>query len=179
MAPEVLQFAPFLLIVGTASGIWLYFRNQRRVRARQLVAQAPADGIEVGLCPNCGADLAGMFCAKCGAHHTGQVVVDAPAVSLARTEGEIYRLRELERRLHSDRHGVPLLLSFFIPGLGQMVKGQFLSGLAVMFMTAVFGFLCVFGFGIPLLLVLWIAQLYDAYVKPDASTVAELKRLGR
>ena len=33
----------------------------------------------------------------------------------------------------SQKHGVPLLLSIFIPGLGQLVKGQVKKGLLIFF----------------------------------------------
>lgn len=33
----------------------------------------------------------------------------------------------------SQKHGVPLLLSIFIPGLGQVVKGQVKKGLIIFF----------------------------------------------
>src|SRR5437763_1108403 len=33
----------------------------------------------------------------------------------------------------AQKHGVPLLLSFFVPGLGQLVKGQVRKGLIIFF----------------------------------------------
>lgn len=78
----------------------------------------------------------------------------------------------------TQRHGLPALLSFFIPGLGQMVKGQFLVGILIMIATAFFALLCAVGIGFVLLPLLWIVQLYDAYVKPDAALAADMKRLG-
>jgi TM2 domain-containing membrane protein YozV len=57
----------------------------------------------------------------------------------------------------NQKHGVPALLSFFIPGLGQIIKGQVGKGILIFF-----------GVGLGMLLVipgiiLWIWQIADAY----------------
>lgn len=82
-----------------------------------------------------------------------------------------------QTKLISQKHGVPLLLSFIIPGLGQLVKGQVKKGLLIFFAPIV-GFLVflIVGFlmnnsGVFALLgylwlgviVLYIWQLIDAY----------------
>ena len=58
----------------------------------------------------------------------------------------------------SQKHGVPALLSFFIPGLGQIVKGQVGKG--------VLSFIGV-GLGLVVLVIpgviIWIWQIVDAY----------------
>src|SRR4051812_47817133 len=46
-----------------------------------------------------------------------------------------------------QKHGVPLLLSLFIPGLGQLVKGHIKKGLIIFFAPSVaFILLLIFGF---------------------------------
>ena len=57
-----------------------------------------------------------------------------------------------------QKNGVPLLLSLFIPGLGQIVKGEIFKGIIV-FVCFVLG--CFF-FIIPGIIV-WVIQLIDAY----------------
>ncbi|UMX47531.1 MAG: hypothetical protein L7H18_03725 [Candidatus Nealsonbacteria bacterium DGGOD1a] len=57
-----------------------------------------------------------------------------------------------------QKYGVPALLSFFIPGMGQIVKGEVLKGI-IAFISFVAG--C-FLFVIPGIII-WIAQLIDAY----------------
>ena len=86
----------------------------------------------------------------------------------------------IRHRLSTQRHGLPAFLSLFIPGLGQMVKGRFLLGVGVMFAMFVFtGVLFAAPpVGLVLLLVAWIAQLYDAYASPDSALAADMKRLG-
>ncbi len=37
----------------------------------------------------------------------------------------------------SQKHGAPLLLSFFVPGLGQLVKGQVKKGLIIFFLPPI------------------------------------------
>lgn len=55
-------------------------------------------------------------------------------------------------------HGIPALLSFFVPGLGQLVKGQVIKGVLIFI-----GFFAgLFAFIIPGIIV-WIWQIIDAY----------------
>ena len=77
-----------------------------------------------------------------------------------------------------QKHGVPLLLSIFIPGLGQLVKGQIKKGLLIFFTPSI-AFIILFIQGsiagggshvFALMGQFWIAgfilyfwQLYDAY----------------
>jgi len=57
-----------------------------------------------------------------------------------------------------QKHGVPALFSFFIPGLGQLVKGQIGKGILFFFGTLI---------GLALLvlpgLIIWIWNIADAY----------------
>jgi TM2 domain-containing membrane protein YozV len=75
-------------------------------------------------------------------------------------EEEKYRLQVAASATPQAKqtHGVPALLSFFIPGLGQIVKGQVGKG--------VFTFIGV-GLGLFILVipgvVIWIWQIVDAY----------------
>ncbi len=52
-------------------------------------------------------------------------------------EEEQYRQVLATSSTHAQKHGVPLVLSFFIPGLGQIVKGQFKKGLIILFAPAI------------------------------------------
>jgi TM2 domain-containing membrane protein YozV len=58
----------------------------------------------------------------------------------------------------NQKHGIPALLSFFFPGLGQIIKGQVGKGILT--------FLGV-GLGLMLLvipgIIVWIWQIADAY----------------
>ena len=83
--------------------------------------------------------------------------------------------REDVIRRSNARHGVPALLSFFIPGLGQLIKGDILSALFIFVAAAGFGFLCFAGIGFVLLPILWIWQIYNAYTAPDGSTKRDLR----
>ncbi len=63
--------------------------------------------------------------------------------------------------MEKQKHGVPALVSFFIPGLGQLIKGQFLKGFLI---WVVGGLLCFFlwwTFIIPF--AIWAWNVYDAY----------------
>jgi len=56
-----------------------------------------------------------------------------------------------------------LIMSFFIPGLGQLYTGQFLKAVALFLLAVVFGFLSTMLIGIPFYLIVWIYSMYDAY----------------
>jgi TM2 domain-containing membrane protein YozV len=56
-----------------------------------------------------------------------------------------------------------LVLSFFIPGLGQFYTGQFLKGVALFVLAVVFGGLSSMLIGIPFYLIVWAYSMYDAY----------------
>ncbi len=60
-------------------------------------------------------------------------------------------------------HGVPALFSFFIPGLGQLVKGDFVKAIGIWIALLISTFFSVVGIGVLMGLVIWIAQIYDAY----------------
>lgn len=59
------------------------------------------------------------------------------------------------------------LLSFFVPGLGQIIKGQIAKALLIWLGLLVFLGLSFVVVGIPFLVVLWFWQIYDAYNSPQ------------
>lgn len=79
-----------------------------------------------------------------------------------RIEKEEYarRLAEASQVSVPQKHGIPALMSFFVPGLGQIIKGQVGRGILIFF-----GFLL----GLCLLIVpgiiVWAWQISDAYNK--------------
>jgi TM2 domain-containing membrane protein YozV len=56
-----------------------------------------------------------------------------------------------------------LVLSFFIPGLGQFYTGQLLKAIMLFLLALVFGALSVALVGIPFYLIVWVYSMYDAY----------------
>lgn len=60
-------------------------------------------------------------------------------------------------------YGVPAILSFLLPGLGQMVKGQWLKGFAFLFGYAIsiVLFLLLIGFILAPIVLIW--NIFDAY----------------
>jgi len=59
-----------------------------------------------------------------------------------------------------SKHGVPALLSFFIPGLGQVAKGQVGRGIGFFFGTIVASITIIGG------VIVWLWNIADAYNKP-------------
>lgn len=119
-------------------------------------------------CSNCGTALSGNFCSGCG-HASVDAQIAGPSVAEMASAA----------RKADQRHGVPALLSFFIPGLGQLVKGDVLSAVFAFGGAVFFGWLCVAGIGFFLLPIFWVWQIYDAYTAPDGATKRELKRLAK
>ena len=58
---------------------------------------------------------------------------------------------------------IALILSFFIPGLGQFYTGQLTKAILLFVAAVIFGILCAILIGIPFYLIVWIYSMYDAY----------------
>lgn len=58
---------------------------------------------------------------------------------------------------------VAVILSFFIPELGQFYTGQLLKALVLFVLAVVFGGLSAFVIGIPFYILIWLYSMYDAY----------------
>lgn len=76
------------------------------------------------------------------------------------------------KQKESRKHGVPAIFSFFMPGLGQIIKGEVLKGICIFglyLILAVFTVFLVFSLSLFCLvtsisgLVLYIWNIYDAY----------------
>jgi TM2 domain-containing membrane protein YozV len=68
--------------------------------------------------------------------------------------------------LHSNIHygfAFALVLSFFIPGLGQFYTGQLVKAVILFVAAIVFGAMSTMIIGIPFYVVVWLYSMYDAY----------------
>lgn len=74
---------------------------------------------------------------------------------------------------NTKKHGFPALLSFLVPGLGQLIKGHFMKAI-IIWASAIFIWFAIFGslmsgqLGLSILLyfipfVVWLWNVYDAY----------------
>ncbi|MCQ1537978.1 hypothetical protein FTO68_03105 [Methanocalculus taiwanensis] len=57
-----------------------------------------------------------------------------------------------------------VILSFFIPGLGQFYTGQLLKAIALFILAVLFAGLSTLIIGIPFYIIVWLYSMYDAYV---------------
>ncbi len=125
----------------------------------------------MAFCANCGTEVSGNFCATCGAA-TGASTSPPPATTRAPgtvTAADVVQLAKIQAEVSrtNQRHGVPALLSFFLPGLGQLVKGHIAKGIVV-FIGMVVSVLCMkVGIGFLMAPIVWIWQIYDAYSNND------------
>ncbi len=62
-----------------------------------------------------------------------------------------------------QKHGVPALLSFFIPGLGQIIKGEIFKAIGIWIGLAISWLLSFVLIGIITGPIIWLWQIYDAY----------------
>lgn len=60
-------------------------------------------------------------------------------------------------------YGVPALLSFFMPGLGQIIKGQIGKGILIFIGHIISGLLILVLIGLVTTPILFIWNIYDAY----------------
>lgn len=67
----------------------------------------------------------------------------------------------IESEMYKQTYGLPAILSFFIPGLGQLLKGQILKGVGIWIIGGVLTYLLWWTVVVPF--VIWIWNVYDAY----------------
>lgn len=72
-----------------------------------------------------------------------------------------------------QKYGVPAILSFLIPGLGQIIKGEIWKGIGLMLGAIISGGLIVIFIGLLLYPVIWFYSVYDAYNHVPASDVPQ------
>lgn len=58
---------------------------------------------------------------------------------------------------------VAVILSFFIPGLGQFYTGQLIKAVILFALACIFGYLVIILIGIPFYLIVWLYSMFDAY----------------
>lgn len=59
--------------------------------------------------------------------------------------------------------GIAVVLSFFIPGLGQIYNGEIGKGILFILLSFILFLLMFLLIGIPLYLIFWVYNMYDAY----------------
>lgn len=113
----------------------------------------------VGVCTSCGKNI----CANCAMEVGGKIVCKSCAQNIA------------NNNLHATsaiatNHKMPLLaaiLSFFVPGLGQVYNGQTGKGIALFIGAIVSVALILVVCGAFTYLAIWIYSMYDGYVVAD------------
>ena len=91
---------------------------------------------------------------------------DVPGPAL--TPEEVAYRRIMVERMKA-RHSMPALISFFLPGVGQMMKGSILKAFGIWAGVLVSWVLVAAG-GIGFLTggILWLWNVYDAYRSPES-----------
>lgn len=62
---------------------------------------------------------------------------------------------------NTQKHGVPTLISFFVPGVGQLIKGHTIKAIAIWIIGGLVGFFLWWTFVAPF--IVWVWNIYDAY----------------
>ena len=63
--------------------------------------------------------------------------------------------------MKNQHHGMPAIVSFFIPGLGQLIKGQILKAILIWVIGGLLTFFLFWTIIVPL--GFWAWNVYDAY----------------
>jgi TM2 domain-containing membrane protein YozV len=66
---------------------------------------------------------------------------------------------------------IAVILSFFIPGLGQFYTGQLLKAVLLFIAAVIFGGLSTILIGIPFYIIIWLYSMYDAYTTAKESEI--------
>lgn len=83
------------------------------------------------------------------------------------TDELISRFRDIQMDMASPF--VAVVLSFFIPGLGQFYTGQLIKAIVLFVAAVIFGALSTILIGIPFYLIVWLYSMYDAYTVASKS----------
>lgn len=111
-------------------------------------------------CPSCGKEISNdvSYCPSCGA--------DVKNFGTARHTDEPNVIYVTETK----SEGLALVLSFLIPGLGQMYDGKIVRGLGFLFICPILALILlflpgfyIFGFALIIPIIVWIYGVYDAY----------------
>jgi TM2 domain-containing membrane protein YozV len=116
---------------------------------------------KVWICKKCKEEVDNEYdtCWNCGSDKSGYVDNE--------TTTEFNKNKSINRNLNDNKidknknHGVPALLSLFLPGLGQLIKGHILKAIFIWIIGAIIAcflfwtFIVPFGF--------WAWNVYDAY----------------
>ena len=99
------------------------------------------------------------------------------------SEEERQRIIEEEKlrmAMRGKSTGVALVLSFFVPGLGDLYCGSFIKAF-IFFGLGLFGFilLAFLGLGVFILVPVWFAGLYSAYLSASKSEKRSIRNVER
>jgi hypothetical protein len=129
----------------------------------------------VPFCESCGVEGGGDYCPACGEVRSFAAKAVArgeafkhpsarPAPPVPTVPAVIQPATAPLAVVHPPHHGVPALMSFFMPGLGQLVKGHVAKGLGTWAALAcAIGAGFVVGYTFLAVPVIWIWSSYDAY----------------
>jgi TM2 domain-containing membrane protein YozV len=117
-------------------------------------SKKPHVGSETKFCQHCGKRIKSEaeICPKCGVR-----VKEAP----------------LQREIKSS--GVAAVLSFILPGLGQIYNGQIGTGIMFIIIAVILGLSVLLIIGIVLLPLFWILNVYHAYRTAKQINAGEIK----
>ena len=69
---------------------------------------------------------------------------------------------QTEKKLeNTKKHGVPTLISFFVPGVGQLIKGHYMKAIGIWIIGGLVGFFLWWTYIAPF--IVWVWNVYDAY----------------
>lgn len=119
----------------------------------------------IGTCTNCGK----VVCSTCAIEVGGKVVCKNCAQNIANKQVSPAMAANRKEPLFS------LILSFFIPGLGQLYNGDTTKGIiliVIWLLSIVLTFVCI---GALTYLIIWLYGMYDAYTYAEKINRGEVR----
>lgn len=68
---------------------------------------------------------------------------------------------KVKKEENTQKHGVPTLISFFVPGVGQLIKGHMMKAFGIWVIGGLVGFFLWWTYVAPF--IIWVWNVYDAY----------------
>jgi len=121
-------------------------------------------------CLRCGGGARHPVCAKC--RRIVGAIESPQELALVETENQF--IEDAVTR----RHLAPAIASFFIPGMGQIMKLRVLTAIGIWLLMLICVALFFLG-GLYFMAAIWLAQVGDAYKSPDYGTRSKLLAIGR
>lgn len=113
-------------------------------------------------CKRCKTEIENTYniCWNCGADNEGNLDKDTIS-DFHKIKTSIQDKEKNSANKKEEKHGFPALLSLFLPGVGQLIKGHFITAIAIWVIGTLVAYFLWWTYIIPF--GIWVWNVYDAY----------------